>query len=194
MLLRFKTADGSSTLLHAVLGDTYHSVKGARSESMHVYIESGLRFMQDQKPDVPLHILEVGYGTGMNALLSLEYSRQPIYYTGLEPFPIAEEELITCRELFQSGISAEQEQLARLPWQHNSEFVAVNHRFYLKKTPCSLLEYNTNTPADLVYFDAFAPRYMPELWQETAWNHLKTLLKPDGVVVTYCAQGAFRRM
>lgn len=193
-LQRIKTADGSSTLLHESLGETYHSAKGALSESMHVYIEAGLQFLQAQKPHTPLHILEVGYGTGMNALLSLTYARQPIYYTGLEPFPIQEEELTTCREFFDASLAEAQEKMASLPWSHDTSFQQIHEHFYLRKLPCALIDFQADQQADLVYFDAFAPKYQPDLWQDEAWKHLMQQVKPGALAVTYCAQGAFRRM
>jgi tRNA U34 5-methylaminomethyl-2-thiouridine-forming methyltransferase MnmC len=194
MLRRIITADGSSTLLHEKLGETYHSTKGARSESIHVYIETGLQFRQQQKPNKPLQILEVGYGTGMNALLTLEHARQPIYYTGLEPFPIQDEEHITCGELFDATLSEAQEKMASLPWTHNTEFQQITEHFFLRKLPLALMDYHAEIMADLVYFDAFAPKYQPDLWQDEAWKHLRRQVNPDALAVTYCAQGAFRRM
>lgn len=193
-LQRIQTADGSSTLLHEKLGETYHSTKGARAESLHVYIQAGLQYLQQLNPNKPLHILEVGYGTGMNALLSLAYARQPVYYTGLEPFPVQEEELTTCRELFDASLAEAQQKMASLPWNHGNVFQQINEHVFLRKLPCALMDYQADQPADLVYFDAFAPKFQPDLWQEEAWKHLRQQVKPGALAVTYCAQGAFRRM
>jgi len=197
MLRRIITADGSTTLLHETLGETYHSVKGALAESLHVYIRAGLEFVQEQTPDAPVHILEVGYGTGLNALLTLSHAAQTVFYTGIEPFPIQDEELNTCRELNDPNFSMQHGTAARLPWRRPEslgDFHPVSNRFYLRKLHCSLETCNITEPVSLVYFYAFAPKYQPELWLEEAWKHLETLLQPNAVMVTYCAQGAFRRM
>ena len=193
-LQRIETADGSSTLRHAQLGETYHSTKGARSESLHVYIKTGLEFMHEQNPNRALHILEIGYGIGMNAQLTLIHARQPIFYTGIEPVPIPKEEYITSEELYDPKWHSQQRQIATTPWETPPRFHQIHEHFHLKKQPCALMDFCAEPLADLVYFDAFAPKYQPELWTAQSWNHLRNLMKPNASAVTYCAQGAFRRM
>lgn len=196
--VRIKTADGSSTLLHQGLRETYHSAKGAVEESVHVYIHSGLKHIQERKNDTALHLLEVGYGTGLNALLTMIHATATVYYTAIEPFPIPDEELFTARELQSLG-QAITTSSALLPWTDPSaaataSFHQIKQHFFLRKFRCSLLELHTLHAYDLVYYDAFAPKFQPEMWTTQSWNHLKTLMKPEAVAVTYCAQGAFRRM
>lgn len=196
--VRIKTADGSSTLLHQGLGETYHSAKGAVEESVHVYIQSGLKHLQEQRNGAALHLLEVGYGTGLNALLTMMHATDVVYYTAIEPFPIPDEELFTARELQSLGHPVT-EGPATCPWTdpttaEAASFHQINDHFFLRKFRCSLLELQTPNAYDLVYYDAFAPKFQPEMWTAESWNHLKTLMKPGAIAVTYCAQGAFKRM
>lgn len=196
--VRIKTADGSSTLLHEVLGETYHSAKGAVEESVHVYINAGLKHLQAQRKNTSLHLLEVGYGTGLNALLTMIHSMGVVHYTAIEPFPLPEEEQYTSRELQAMGYQIP-EDAAALQWTaplaaKQEVFQRITAHFFLRKLKCSLNELHAPQMFDLVYFDAFAPKYQPEMWTAQSWNYLKTLMKPGSVAVTYCAQGAFRRM
>ncbi|MEY3983898.1 MAG: tRNA (5-methylaminomethyl-2-thiouridine)(34)-methyltransferase MnmD [Bacteroidota bacterium] len=196
--VRIKTADGSSTLLHEVLGETYHSTKGAVEESVHVYINAGLKHLQEQRKNNSLHLLEVGYGTGLNALLTMIHSIGEVHYTAIEPFPLPEEEQYTARELQALGYQIP-DAIAANHWTvpiaaKQALFQRITARFFLRKLKCSLSELHAPHTFDLVYYDAFAPKYQPEMWTAQSWNHLKTLMKPGSVAVTYCAQGAFRRM
>lgn len=87
-----QTADGSYTLYVPELDEHYHSVKGALTESQHIFIEMGLKHSPVSEP----HILEIGLGTGLNAfltLLSAEETRRKVHYTGIERYPLAEETL-----------------------------------------------------------------------------------------------------
>ncbi|MFN7014953.1 MAG: SAM-dependent methyltransferase, partial [Bacteroidia bacterium] len=71
-----KTADGSFTLYLKDLDETYHSRHGAEQESMHVFINNGLRYYLLHQFNNEIAILEVGFGTGLNALLTLEESQK----------------------------------------------------------------------------------------------------------------------
>ena len=60
------TADGSSTLALIGFKEQYHSVHGAVQESKIVYIENGFNSIKNQE----INILEIGFGTGLNCLLT----------------------------------------------------------------------------------------------------------------------------
>ncbi|MEN9511731.1 MAG: hypothetical protein RLZZ370_1550, partial [Bacteroidota bacterium] len=140
--VRIKTADGSSTLLHEVLGETYHSAKGAVEESVHVYINAGLKHLQAQRKNTSLHLLEVGYGTGLNALLTMIHSMGVVHYTAIEPFPLPEEEQYTSRELQAMGYQIP-EDVAALQWTaplaaKQEVFQRITAHFFLRKLKCSL--------------------------------------------------------
>ena len=94
MLKIITTADGSHSLFNEELNETYHSVHGAIQESVHVFIKSGLRYVFEKKLTLPISIFEVGFGTGLNALLTLQYLRghaKAVNYTAIEHSPLGEE-------------------------------------------------------------------------------------------------------
>ena len=82
-----QTADGSRTLYVPELDEHYHSVKGALTESQHIFIDMGLKHCPLSAP----RILEIGLGTGLNCFLTLltaEEEKRHIHYTGIERFPL----------------------------------------------------------------------------------------------------------
>ena len=207
-----RTEDGSATLFVPELDEHYHSVKGARTESQHIFIDMGLKASAAPQP----HVLEIGFGTGLNALLTLEAAEQdarPVHYTGIELSPLAWEEVdalgYSNNPLFK--------QLHTAPWE---EDVKISPHFTLRKikTDANISmkyevlsirsEQNTNTShlipntshlipntfPDLVYFDAFAPEKQPEMWNEQLFRSLYVYMNTGGILTTYCAKGVIRRM
>lgn len=183
-----QTDDGSATLFVPQLNEHYHSIKGAQTESQHIYIEAGLRANTQQLAA----ILEVGFGTGLNALLTLheaESWNRTIHYTTVEPHPLSWEIVqqlnYTNNPLFEA--------MHRAPWE---ERVEINPRFtlYKKKTEIqkAILLMGEAT-YDVIYFDAFAPDKQPDMWTQELFDQLYVLLKPHGILTTYCAKGEVRR-
>jgi tRNA U34 5-methylaminomethyl-2-thiouridine-forming methyltransferase MnmC len=195
---RAATGDGSFTLRRTDLDEPYHSMRGAVAESRHVFIRSGLEHSLSVFPEkTSIVLLEMGFGTGLNALLTLEYlsSVKPavgIEYRALETQPLnwtAVAGLQYCTgEL--SGYEADFRTMHAAPW---GKPVAVHERFTLVKLQDSWHSAAERTEADLIYYDAFGPRVQPELWDQAAMDLLSKRLKPGGIMVTYCAQGAFKR-
>ena len=187
------TGDGSHTLRNQELGETYHSVHGAIQESVHVFIENGLMsFIGRDKPEIS--ILEVGFGTGLNALLTLQRARsykQKVLYTTIEPHPLPES--IWSALNYANGVSNREEYniLHRSPWQIGT---ALDPYFELLKIRSTLQDYLPEDQSfDLVYYDAFAPSKQPELWQVSLLEKVVGALRSGGVLVTYCAQGQLKR-
>lgn len=188
-----QTTDGSYTLFVPELDETYHSKHGALQESLHVFIQEGLQFCSDKKE---VAILEVGFGTGLNALTSLveiASSKQKIFYTSLEAFPLKWEEVkkLNYMDLVASkeyGIPFEL--MHSCPWE---QFNKITPSFYLRKNKIKLQEVSYEGEFDLIYFDAFAPQVQPDLWSEEIFTLMYKSLKPNGVLVTYCAKGAVKR-
>lgn len=200
-----KTEDGSATLYVPELDEHYHSTKGAHTESQHIFIDMGLKASAASSPQ----ILEVGFGTGLNAWLTLleaERSGREVCYTGLELYPLewsVVEQLNYLSESEQIIINGETlsaielfKQLHMLPW---NEAVRITPHFTLKKVQtdfrswCTAEEREANT-FSVVYFDAFAPEKQPEMWSQNLFDALYRLLSPEGKLTTYCAKGAVRRM
>lgn len=197
------TRDGSHTVEIPDLQVTYHSHHGAVQESMHVFIEAGLRFITGQTlatdsilqsgQTSPLRIFEMGFGTGLNAYLTaLEANRlqQPIYYTSVEQYPLIPEEAAALNYATNEDEQTIFHQLHQSPWQTD---VAITTLFTLHKQQTSLLDFVAQQPVHLIYFDAFAPTTQPELWTEAVFHKLFNMLLPGGVLVTYCSKGVVRR-
>lgn len=186
------TADGSHTLYLPEMNEHYHSVNGAVQESRHVFIEAG--FGQVAKPQV--RILEIGFGTGLNAFLTLlaagASGKQVTYYT-VERYPL-DEETVRCLNY---GAVVCPERAAWFDALHGAAWdmpVAVTPFFTLHK-----MEADSNTCVlppgiDLVYFDAFAPDKQPGMWTPEIFCSLYGNTSPGGLLTTYCAKGAVRRM
>lgn len=185
------TEDGSHTLYVPELNEHYHSIHGAVQESMHVFIKSGLHYFKHKKE---LSIFEAGFGTGLNALLTLaecENTRQIINYTSIEKYPITNNEIeaLNYHDLV-PGFSQEFKKLHTAPWE---SFAKITSNFKLLKVENDLVNYEHATNYDLIFFDAFAPDLQPDLWSEKIFSALYQHLKPGGVLVTYSAKGFVKR-
>ena len=193
------TADGSATLFVPALNEHYHSQHGARQESAHVFIRHGLEPLLAADFDAarPLCILEIGLGTGLNALLTLEAARAAgvsIEYDGLETYPLPPAVVAALQpEWDQLGAlqSATFAALHVAPWD---TAVALQPGFRLQKLHQPLEAAVLPTAHyHLIYFDAFAPSTQPELWSDAIFRQLYAAAAPGAVLVSYCAQGQFRR-
>ncbi|WP_294469728.1 tRNA (5-methylaminomethyl-2-thiouridine)(34)-methyltransferase MnmD [uncultured Bacteroides sp.] len=207
-----KTDDGSATLFVPELDEHYHSTKGARTESQHIFIDMGLKASTAASP----HVLEIGFGTGLNAWLTLkeaESSNRKVHYTGLELYPLAwevVEQLGYIPNGEQQDDASLFKQLHTSPWE---EEIQLTPHFTLLKveTDANKLIVETDIHKssvedgkqgkihcqlkfDVIYFDAFAPEKQPEMWSQELFNRLYVLLNNDGILTTYCAKGIIRRM
>ncbi|WP_455962179.1 tRNA (5-methylaminomethyl-2-thiouridine)(34)-methyltransferase MnmD [Bacteroides bouchesdurhonensis] len=198
-----KTDDGSATLFVPELNEHYHSIKGARTESQHIFIHMGLEASEVPSP----RILEIGFGTGLNAWLTLEEAERNhrnIHYTGLELYPLEWpiiEQLGYVRDSEQLTINNQPvtaiklfKQLHISPWE---EEICLSPHFTLRKVQADFNEWifrSLPDSPDIIYFDAFAPEKQPEMWSQELFNRLYVLLSNDGILTTYCAKGVIRRM
>jgi tRNA U34 5-methylaminomethyl-2-thiouridine-forming methyltransferase MnmC len=191
MIQLLPTSDGSSTLYNSNLDETYHSVHGALQESMHVFIENGLRLRLPEKRHV--RILEIGFGTGLNALLSLREteldSSLSIDYWGLEPFPISES-IYT-----QLNYAQPEEQACFLAMHHvdASKTISIGSNFTFRLLNQSIHGFTSEQSFDMVFYDAFGPQTQPELWTTEALKYSVDVLSPGGIWVSYCVKGDVRR-
>lgn len=187
-----QTADGSFTLYLPELDEHYHSVKGALTESQHIFIDMGLKHSQATNP----YILEIGLGTGLNCFLTYLTSKetgQAIHYTGIERFPLSEEVIdqLDYATLIGKGEKEIYQAIHQAAW--NKEVLLSPH-FSLHKIEGDFTQYSFLGKYDLIYFDAFAPEKQPEMWEQPLFDMLYELLNPGGILTTYCAKGVVRRM
>ncbi|UOG75160.1 tRNA (5-methylaminomethyl-2-thiouridine)(34)-methyltransferase MnmD [Hymenobacter tibetensis] len=190
------TADGSSTLYVPELDEHYHSTHGAVQEAQHVYLGAGLEPVLAGATS-PVRLLEIGFGTGLNALLTLQRSLAspyPIRYDTIEKYPLPApiiEELGVERYVLNPELLEYHQLLHSATWD---TLVKLTPRFALHKMAGALQE--TSLPADtyhVVYFDAFAPEKQPDMWTDDVFAQLYAATAPGGVLVSYCAKGSFRR-
>lgn len=193
-----RTEDGSATLFVPELNEHYHSVKGARTESQHIFIDMGLKASTAIQP----HILEIGFGTGLNALLTLETAEQekrPVHYTGIELYPLSWEEV----DILNYSNNPLFKELHTASWNKDVNITPcftlhkikgdVN-RVISDKQLTVIGEPPANYSFDLVYFDAFAPEKQPELWSEELFRNIYSCMNYNGILTTYCAKGVIRRL
>lgn len=199
------TADGSNTIFNSTVGENYHSRHGALQESRHVFLESGLKYFLKVSPTRAYHgeapeplegasILEVGFGTGLNFLLTAEYcidQNIPLQYTGIEAYPLTPEMIgrtgydrYVPGNLWQQFIQHYEQALQKNIQIENCQLQIAN---------CKLLEFDSDKKFDVIYFDAFAAIHQPEMWDETAISHTLKFLNPGGVFVTYAITGNLKR-
>lgn len=178
------------------MNETYHSSHGALTESQHIFIEAGLQSYLNDHPGKPLKILEIGFGTGLNALLALRYALQhqvSIHLVTLEPFPLPEDiyGVLNYASLFADELASEQFlALHKAEWEIE---VNIGDSFVLQKKEQRLEDFSGDTQFDLVFFDAFAPNKQGELWTYEILEKTVGLMTPSAVLVTYCARGQFKR-
>lgn len=187
-----QTADGSCTLFVPELEEHYHSVNGALQESRHVFFKSGW-----EELDLPaLRILEFGFGTGLNALLAesrAEREQKDVTYYSIEkfPLPVSLWQSLHYDRLPVEGAGQWFAPLHECTWD---EDVRLSPHFVLHKMEGDFQEVTFPEHIDLVFFDAFAPDKQPEVWSQSLFDRIYQCLTPQGLLVTYCAKGAVRRM
>jgi tRNA U34 5-methylaminomethyl-2-thiouridine-forming methyltransferase MnmC len=190
------TADGSKTIYNAEVGELYHSRNGALQESLHVFVNAGLNYFLDQNDTKEVSILEVGFGTGLNFLLSADACTTKqinLTYTGIEAYPLTAQMMsqtgyddYTPAELWESYLKNYPEALAG--------YVNINGNCQLQIAICKLLDFPSGRQYDIIYFDAFAASRQPEMWEQQAISHVAGFVKPGGVFVTYAITGNLKRM
>ncbi|MEE4178032.1 MAG: tRNA (5-methylaminomethyl-2-thiouridine)(34)-methyltransferase MnmD [Bacteroides sp.] len=190
-----KTDDGSHSLELVGQGEHYHSTFGAVQESRHVFIQRGLLSLPHK--ETPIHILEVGFGTGLNALLTFIESQNQgiqVHYFTLEPFPLEREEyeVLNYPQILEQGkYAACFEAFHQCEWDKPVE---IAKGFSFHKTRYGLKEAKLSSGFfDLVYFDAFGPDTQPELWEQALFEKVFNAMHSAGVLVTYCAKGMVKR-
>ncbi len=193
------TKDGSHTIFIPHSNLTYHSVHGAIQESKHVFIQAGLEHVFSHfliEKNNCINVFEMGFGTGLNALLSFQNGvnkNRCIYYTAVEINPLSPEEIQPLNYVEQLNDASLAQPLFLLHSSAWNKDVLIEPLFTLYKQNASLLNITFNTTFHVIYFDAFAPNAQPELWQTEVFQKLYDVLFDGGVLVTYCCKGAVKR-
>ena len=190
----FETQDGSHSLFSKEYGVSYHSKYGAIQETQHVFINAGLRLKAIEQTEIS--ILEIGFGTGLNAYMTIFESEKrglTIDYVGVEAYPVSKEitqQLNYAKQVNQPESQAIFDTIHDIEWDVPH---SINEHFRLTKVNKRFEELDYVSKFDLIYFDAFAPTSQPELWEIPLLTIMFNALKPNGVLVTYCAKGQFKR-
>ncbi|KAB7531362.1 tRNA (5-methylaminomethyl-2-thiouridine)(34)-methyltransferase MnmD [Flagellimonas olearia] len=186
------TGDGSKTIQIEDWDEQYHSKHGAIQEAYHVFIEHGLRLFNNTN----IKLLEIGFGTGLNALITLLESKKQqldITYVGVEAYPVSMEEIAEldyCTQLNALDHQEKFEEMHRSPWEKST---LITQDFSLHKQQKDFKEITDSDTYNLIYYDAFGARVQPELWTEEIFEKMYRALKTNGVLVTYAAKGSVRR-
>lgn len=190
------TGDGSKTIQIVDWNEQYHSKHGAVNEALHVFIKSGLHFyLENEIANTPVDILEIGFGTGLNTLLTVIESRKlqvSINYTGVEAYPIDLKEAFQLNyvEQIDGAESNIYKKLHKINWGNCHE---ISEGFNFIKRRQFFSEIKDEDAFDIIYFDAFGARVQPELWTASIFQKMYDALKLKGVLVTYSAKGSVRR-
>lgn len=186
------TADGSKTIQLEDWNEQYHSIHGAVQEAYHVFIKNGLNQFQNQN----VSILEIGFGTGLNSLITFAEAKElglNVYYEGVEAFPVSLDEITELDYTEALGFQSYKKQFLQM---HQSDWgvdLKLTENFTLFKNKLDFQEITHQNLFNLIYFDAFGYRVQPELWSQLVFEKMFNSLKHDGVLVTYSAKGIVRR-
>jgi tRNA U34 5-methylaminomethyl-2-thiouridine-forming methyltransferase MnmC len=191
-----QTADGSNTIFNPAVGENYHSKHGALQESKHVFVKSGLQYFLDATKANKVSILEVGFGTGLNFLMTADFCSEnqiELNYTGIEAYPLTDELLAstgydqyTSPATWQTLLTNYQSALLKQ--------TTVSPSCQLQIANTKLLDFQSAAKYDVIYFDAFAAVHQPEMWNDEAIGHTVKFLNTGGVFVTYAITGNLKRM
>lgn len=187
-----KTLDGSVTIHLPDMKESYHSKFGAIQEAYHVFIKNGLALFEGR----PISILEIGFGTGLNAFITLlesQKANQQVKYTGLEAYPVAMEEVSQLNYVEQLHAEEHREQFNLLHSCGWGRQILINENFTLLKKQQFFNQINDYDNYDLIYFDAFGYHAQPELWSTDIFKLMKNALHKNGILVTYACRTVIRK-
>ena len=189
------TADGSNTLYNETIGEHYHSKHGALQESKHVFIDAGLKHAIESFPEQTISILEIGFGTGLNFLMSSAYADKEnisIDYTGIEAYPLTIEAVISTQysqyvtdTIWDNFIRNYQSALIAQTSLNENQQLTIAHT--------TLEDFKSGNQFELLYFDAFSVQHQPEMWSDEMIGHVCSFIKPGGIFVTYAITGKLKR-
>lgn len=185
------TADGSATIYVPHIDEHYHSIKGALTESLHIFRDCAFCHHGISDTSTPLRVLEIGFGTGLNAVVTAMAANEnrKAHYISLELYPVDMEMVsrLNYGELVDARLLT---LLHEAQWNVEQQ---ITPHFTLEKLQCDFTRCSLPNNIDVVYFDAFAPEKQPEMWEEQLFARIHNAMSPGGVLTTYCAKGEIRR-
>jgi tRNA U34 5-methylaminomethyl-2-thiouridine-forming methyltransferase MnmC len=185
------TEDGSHTVYHPEINDHFHSIHGAFRESMHVYIRSGFSY----HPSADVSILEIGFGTGLNVLLTLKQAREEkrkVRYDSVDKFVLPAEitDILNYSGFSESIDAGWLSTIHDLSWNADHE---ISDFFSFRKILADINDLKFTRKYDIVYFDAFAPDKQPDMWTEEIFLKIYNAMNPGGLLTTYSSKGEVKR-
>lgn len=189
-----ETRDGSHTVYSSRFDQHYHNPNGAVAESRHVFFEQ-TDLLEDLKTRDQLTILEVGFGTGLNLLLLMDYSLSQdctakIDYYSIEGFPLSP--ATTAQFNYEQHLD-HPELASTLTTIFDNLSRGMNH-FDLSEQVSLHLFYgmfgdfaSNNLQANYIFHDAFSPDANPELWTGSTFKKLGTFSAENVILSTYSA-------
>lgn len=186
------TSDGSTTIHLPDWDENYHSKHGAIQEAKHVFIANGLSLFKDKS----IAILEIGFGTGLNAFITFLESKKlnsTVDYVGVEAYPVCTAEILSMNYVNELNATADIKIFEQMHTSNWEEKTILSETFCLTKRMQFFAEIQDVAQFDLIYFDAFGYRVQPELWSTEIFQKMYNALKPNGILVTYAARGVVKR-
>lgn len=188
-----KTNDGALTIRSQAFGVTYHSTHGAIQETQTVFIDAGLKHQAQQSSKIA--VLGIGFGTGLNALMTyLEAEKEgwTVDYIAVEAYPIDMDVVKQLNYISLLQAAAYEEDFWKMH-QATNQTIELKPNFTFQKKVAKFEDLDYQEQFDVIYYDAFAPNAQPHLWESPMLHKMYTALKENGVLVTYCAKGVFKR-
>jgi len=185
------TKDGSSTLYSPTFNEHYHSVFGAINESKHVFIEAGFNFLNLSS----IKIFEIGFGTGLNALLTyIESAKKEVTvdYSAIELYPVTQDVIqqLNYTQSLSEEIKETFDKLHKVSWNKKIE---ISNHFHLTKIKADFNDYLFTEKYNLIFFDAFAPEKQPALWSHQIFAKIFEAMDNQGVLTTYSSKGLIKQ-
>lgn len=176
------------------LNEQYHSIHGAVQEAEHVFLKMGLdKHIDCKKSNDPINVFELGFGTGLNALLSARWAKfnhRIINYTSIEKYPLKDHEF---KQLNYGDFVGEKKLYKNIITSKWSEFIEISNFFKLRKLELDVTRGIIPSGFDVIFFDAFAPKKQPKIWEVSIFEKMFKIINSGGILVTYCCQGQARR-
>ncbi|MEM9548486.1 MAG: tRNA (5-methylaminomethyl-2-thiouridine)(34)-methyltransferase MnmD [Bacteroidota bacterium] len=187
--------DGSHTVVSDRFGVSYHSKYGAIQETQTVFIDAGLKYKEENGLK-RISILEMGFGTGLNALMTYLQSNQSteIVYHTIEAYPLSKEDYTQLNYPEVLKLTTEEKNaFLKMHSSYSESQSMLRDHFSFTKYITKLEDFSTGHKFDIIYYDAFAPSAQEELWTQEMMLKLANMCNEDAVLVTYCAKGSFKR-